>query len=70
MIEDFIYAGFRFKVQELNQNEYLVFMLKENQSVEKFIVPKQSNIADYIENYLNIFYFSQASNTTRKYKNS
>ena len=70
MIEDFIYAGFRFKVQELNQNEYLFFMLKENQSVEKFIVPKQSNIADYVENYLNIFYFSQASNTTRKYKNS
>ena len=70
MIEDFIYAGFRFKVQELNQNEYLVFMLKENQSVEKFIVPKQSNIADYVENYLNIFYLSQASNTTRKYKNS
>ena len=70
MVEDFIYAGFRFKIKVLNQNEYLVFMLKENQSVEKFIVPKQSNIADYVENYLNIFYFSQASNTTRKYKNS
>jgi len=37
MIQDFIYAGCRFKIKVLNEKEYLVAMIKENQMVEKFI---------------------------------
>jgi len=70
MIQDFIYAGCRFKIKILNEKEYLVSMIKEKQLVEKFIVPLQEDITFYIENYLNIFYPKVVSNTTRKVRNS
>jgi|TARA_B100000900_G_C20515116_1_gene689720 hypothetical protein len=70
MIQDFIYAGCRFKIKILNEKEYLVSMIKEKQLVEKFIVPVQEDITFYIENYLNIFYPKVVSNTTRKVRNS
>lgn len=70
MVEDFIYAGFRFKIKVLNKNEYLVSMVKENQMVEKFIAPINNDITYYIQNYLNIFYSETVLNTTRQVKNS
>ena len=70
MIQDFIYAGCRFKIKVLNEKEYLVSMIKENQRVEKFIAPIGQDVTYYIQNYLNIFYSDMVSNTTRKVKNS
>ncbi len=70
MVEDFIYAGFRFKIKVLNKKEYLVSMVRENQMVEKFIAPINKDITHYIQNYLNIFYSETVLNTTRQVKNS
>ncbi len=70
MIQDFIYSGCRFKIKVLNEKEYLVSMIKENQMVEKFIAPISQDVTYYIQNYLNIFYSDMVSNTTRKVKNS
>ena len=70
MIQDFIYAGYRFKVKILNEKEYLVSMITKNKMIEKLIVPIEEDINFYIDKYLNIFYSQIVPNTTRKVKNS
>ena len=70
MIQDFIYAGYRFKVKILNEKEYLVSMITKNKMIEKLIVPIEEDITFYIDKYLNIFYSHIVPNTTRKVKNS
>ena len=66
MIQDFIYAGYRFKKETL-QNETLVIMFEKNEAVQQMIVPNEINIFDYIDAYLNKFI--RQSNTTRYIKN-
>ena len=70
MIQDFIYAGYRFQVKILNDKEYLVSMITKNKMIEKLIVPIEEDITFYIDKYLNIFYSQIVPNTTRKVKNS
>ena len=70
MIQDFIYAGYRFKVKILNEKENLVSMITKNKMIEKLIVPIEEDITFYIDKYLNIFYSQIVPNTTRKVKNS
>jgi len=66
MIQDFIYAGYRFKKETFN-NETLVIMFEKNEAVQQMIIPNEINIFDYIDAYLNKFI--RQSNTTRYIKN-
>ncbi len=70
MIQDFIYSGYRFKIKNLNEKEFLVSMITKNKMIEKLIVPIDEDITFYIDKYLNIFYSGIVPNTTRKVKNS
>ena len=67
MIEDFIYAGYKFKATKLEE-DYLVTMYKENQRVDKFIVPSLEEIFFFIDKFLNKFYSHPLRNTTRSYR--
>jgi len=66
MIRDFIYAGYRFKKETL-QNETLVIMFENNEAVQQMLVPNDIDIFNYIDAYLNKFI--RQSNTTRYIKN-
>ena len=65
MIQDFIYSGYRFKIKNLNEKEFLVSMITKNKMIEKLIVPIDEDITFYIDKYSEI-----VPNTTRKVKNS
>ena len=64
MIKDFIYKGCRFEIQKL-ETDYLVIMVKEKQTVDKFITPSVEDIFFYVDKYLERFFGRAFGNTTR-----
>ena len=64
MIKDFIYKGCRFEIQKL-ETDYLVIMVKEKQTLDKFIIPSVEDIFFYVDKYLERFYGRAFGNTTR-----
>ena len=52
------------KIQKL-ETDYLVIMVKEKQTVDKFIIPSVEDIFFYVDKYLERFYGRAFGNTTR-----
>ena len=67
MVQDFIYAGYRFKKQTLNKYENVVIMFVKDKPVQQMLIPKEINIFEYIDAYINKL--SRQLNTTRNVKN-